>query len=115
MNSHIRKSCIFFTIIPDQRDFVRVRPRGLAITANSSRQECFNVRSHDDELNERRESFSLTLKLDDTRQLQSGVLVQPNRTEIFIEDDDGMCTWHGTLAGMEGEMEGSAQRVGERL
>ena len=43
----------------------------------------------DDMFNERREAFRLTLQLDDTRGLQSGVLVQPNMTEIFIEDDDG--------------------------
>ena len=74
--------------LPDLDDFVRVNPRGFAITA-TSRQECFNIRLQDDRFNERRETFRLTLQLDDTRGRQSRVLVQPNKTEIFIEDDDG--------------------------
>lgn len=81
--------------IPDRSDYFRIRPQGLAITTNSSRRECFDVRLRDDELNERRESFFVRLQLDDTRELQSGVLVQPDQAEIFIEDDDGMESGEG--------------------
>lgn len=61
------------------------------VRLNSSiRRDCFSVMVTDDDLNEEVESFSLVLELDDTVMDQSGIMIEPNRTEIFIIDDDGM-------------------------
>ena len=42
----------------------------------------------DDEVQEEMESFTIALELD-TFVLQSGIIVEPNVTEIFILDNDG--------------------------
>ena len=52
------------------------------------RSICFNVSILDDDMYEDVESFSISLELD-TFVAQSGIIVYPSLTEIFILDDDG--------------------------
>ena len=52
------------------------------------RKICFDVIIRDDEVQEEMESFTIALELD-TFVLQSGIIVEPNVTEIFILDNDG--------------------------
>ena len=59
---------------------------------NEIRNICFDVFILDDLLYEDVESFNISLELD-TFVAQSGIIVDPNLTEIFILDDDGKtCT-----------------------
>ena len=59
----------------------------------SARTTCFNVGIIDDSVTEDVELFSVVLELD-TFIPQSGILVQPNVTEISIIDNDGRyCVW----------------------
>ena len=51
------------------------------------RRECFNVTITDDNLFENTESFSLLLQEDIFGQ-QTGATINPNRTDIFILDDE---------------------------
>lgn len=51
---------------------------------------CFNVTISDDDLLEDVESFTVSLQLTELLAPQSGVVIQPNVTEIFIQDNEGM-------------------------
>ena len=51
------------------------------------RKSCFNVQITDDTLYEATESFTLSAQLFDPD--QTGIVVQPNITEVKILDDDG--------------------------
>ena len=53
------------------------------------RRECFDVAITDDDLLEDTKSFSLLLQ-EDTFASQTGAIISPNLTEIFILDDDGI-------------------------
>ena len=44
----------------------------------------------DDDLLEDVESFTVSLQLTELLAPQSGVVIQPNVTEIFIQDNEGM-------------------------
>ena len=52
------------------------------------RNICFEIFIIDDDMCEGVESFSISLELD-TFVTQSGIIVDPSLTEIFILDDDG--------------------------
>ena len=53
------------------------------------RRECFDVTITDDDTLENTESFSLLLQ-EDVFRPQTGAIISPNRTEIFILDEDGI-------------------------
>ena len=53
------------------------------------RRECFDVTITDDDTLENTESFSLLLQ-EDTFTSQTGAIISPNLTEIFILDADGI-------------------------
>ena len=55
------------------------------------RRKCFNVTITGNDLVENTESFSLLLQEDIFGQ-QTGATINPNRTEIFILDEDGILT-----------------------
>jgi len=76
-----------FTPILELGGFIRFVP---GLPGETSRRECFDVFITNDMLYENVESFTLILFLD-TFVMQSGVIVQPNVTEIFIIDEDGKC------------------------
>ena len=59
------------------------------LPGETPRRQCFNIRITDDELYENVESFTLILFLDTFDGIQSGILVEPNVTEIFVLSDDG--------------------------
>ena len=56
-------------------------------------RECFNVTITDDDLLENTESFSLLLQ-EDTLTSQTGTIISPNLTEIFILDDNGILKYY---------------------
>lgn len=57
----------------------------------TNREQCFPVRIVDDFLNEQQESFTLLLRrVENMGEEQLRTIIQPDRTEIFIVDDDGM-------------------------
>ena len=55
---------------------------------NTLRRQCYDLSISDDGLAEGIESFTVVLRLDNSFGLQTGVIVQPNSTEIFILDGD---------------------------
>ena len=63
------------------------------------RRDCFNVSITDDNFHENTESFDILLELD-TFTPQSGVIVDPSITEIFIIDNDGksLCYKHSKFS-----------------
>ena len=67
-------------------DFAIFNPDNFAL--DEIRNICFDVFIIDDLLYEDVESFNISLELD-TFVVQSGIIVQPNVTEIFILDNDG--------------------------
>ena len=69
----------------DGSDFTRTV--GLNILQDASRTFCLIVPITDDDLPEDVESFTVILR---PEAQQSGVIVRPNVTEIFIQDNDGM-------------------------
>lgn len=73
-------------VLADRLDYIRF----FSSLANAGgRRECFSLIIADDELYEEDlESFTVLLRLE-SFVMQSGILIQPNVSEIFIEDDDG--------------------------
>jgi hypothetical protein len=63
-------------------------PASISI-GNDPRQVRFRAIIRDDNIYEELEYFTIILKLD-TFIMQSGVVIDPNVTTIFIEDNDGM-------------------------
>lgn len=66
--------------------------------AGNTSRRCFTVGIIDDHLYEGTESFTIELAMDDLSDISSGVIFEPNVTEIIIVDDDGMnnCDNHAT-------------------
>ena len=75
-----------FTAIRELEGFVRFDP---GLPGETPRRQCFDVSITNDGLYENVESFTLILFLDTFGIVQSGVIVQPNVTKIFIVDEDG--------------------------
>lgn len=61
--------------------------------ARNSRR-CFTVGIIDDHLYEGTESFTIELAMNDLSDISSGVIFEPNVTEIIIVDDDGMNNYY---------------------
>ena len=79
--------------ITDGTDFREIGPfqvidAFLASLPAGVRRQCFSISITDDDIPEGTESFTAILELDPFTP-QSGILVTPNVTEIFILDDDG--------------------------
>ncbi len=53
------------------------------------RRRCFSVSITDDDLYENVESFTLNLMFDPFEEMQSRIVIKPNVTTIYIEDEDG--------------------------
>ena len=67
---------------------VLVFPSSKGSPTAGPRRECFDVTITDDNLPEKTESFSLLLQ-EDTFASQTGAIINPNKTNIFILDNDG--------------------------
>lgn len=79
---HIHAGFEDFSLLNEIVAFPTTPPRTL-------RRNCYTITITEDELVETAESFTVMLSLDNTFGIQSGVLVQPNSTEIVIMDSVG--------------------------
>ena len=57
--------------------------------SQASRRQSFFVTINDDELLESIEDFNLELRFDPFLTQPSGVILSPNVSTVYIEDDDG--------------------------
>ena len=78
----------FTELIPLLSIYLEI-PRSVGSSTAGPRRVCFHSTIINDDLFENTESFSLLLQ-EDTFSSQTGVTIIPNRTNIFILDDDGI-------------------------